>query len=347
MAESYVPQGTKVICTNMMSTAPQTVQSTRPYITMHQSKGVPLLTIVDNKLSGSLSCKNPAKFWGGLAMLATGIMMGAAIVLTGGLAAVVVLGAAAVAIGSGVMMGVKVAHDCDATLQVKWEQFHSTVRIQGEFAILNRSVLSCPKGGVVNLIMDPVMAYNAAQQMSSNNGKETAIQLSSQLVMGFISGLTMSAGILPTVTTAILTPLGYWSGEDKLIAKPLMGEEVANKPFVGGTLEAAVGTSAGIVAPSALVMGTSAAAYGAGALVRSPSTQLAGGVGVALGKRMFREDIKFKNIKGGLMGAAANLIIGETTDMWEKSYEDKTIALADQTNRADRNNGINVIATLK
>jgi hypothetical protein len=344
MAESFVPQGTHVICTNMMSTVPQTVQSTRPYKTLHKNKDVPLLTLVDNKISGSLSCKSPAKFWGGLAMLATGIMIGAAIVLTGGLAAAVVIGAMVVAASSGVMMGIKVAHACDATLETKWIRFHTTAKIQGEFAILNKSTLACSQGGVLNIIMDPVIAYNAAKQISSNNGKEVSIQLVSQLAIGVISGLTMAAGAVPAVTTAILTPLGYWSGEDKLIAKSIMSDDVADTPFVGGTVEAVASTSAGVVAPGLLLMSTGYIAYGAGVLVGKPGVQLLGGLTSAIGKTNLLEDIKFSNMKGGLMGAAANLVIGETTDMWEKSYEDKSKKEMDQQNNKDKNNGINVIS---
>lgn len=345
MAESYVPQGTNVICTYMMSSSPQTAQSTRPYITIHESKNVPLLTIVDNKISGSLNCKSPTKFWGGLAMLAAGIAIGAAIVLTGGLAAAVVLGAFALSAGAGIMMGIQVAHACDSTLKVKWKQVHDTVYIQDEKALLNRSFLPCPNGGMLNLIMDPVIAHEAARQISSNNNKEVAIQLSSQLVMGVISGLTMGGiGVVGAVATAVLTPLGYWSGEDKLIAKSVMSDEVADTPFVGGSLEALASTGAGVAAPGALIMGTGYVAYGAGVVIKSPSTQLVGGLATAIGKNTLRNDFKFSNMKNGLMGAAANLVIGETTDMWEKSYEDDSKKELDSRNDEDRNNGINVIS---
>ena len=345
MADSYVPQGTNVICTYMMSSSPQTAQSTRPYITIHESKNVPLLTIVDNKISGSLNCKSPTKFWGGLAMLAAGIAIGAAIVLTGGLAAAVVLGAFALSAGAGIMMGIKVAHACDSTLKVKWEQPNTTVFIQDEMAILNRSFLPCPNGGMLNLIMDPVIAHEAARQISSNNNKEVAIQMSSQLVMGVISGLTMGGiGVVGAVATAVLTPLGYWSGEDKLIAKSVMSDEVADTPFVGGTLEAAASTLAGTAADGALTMGTGYVAYGAGALIRSPSTQLFGGLATAIGKNTLIDDFKISKMKGGLMGAAANLVIGETTDMWEKSYEDKAKDVARSQNLFDSKNSISVIS---
>jgi hypothetical protein len=345
MAESYIPQGTNVICTYMMSSSPQTAQSTRPYKTLYKSKNVPLLTIVDNKISGSLSCKSPAKFWGGLAALAVGIAIGAACVLTGGLLVAVIIAASVVAVSSGVMMGIKIAHDCDSTLDAKWKQVHSTVYIQKEKALLNKSFLPCPKGGVLNLIIDPVIAKEAAKQISSNNRKEVGIQLGSQLVMGVISGLTMAGiGVLGAVTTAVLTPLGYWSGEDKLIAKSIMSDDVADTPFVGGTVEATASTVAGTAAPGALIMGTGYVAYGAGVLVKSPGTQLLGGVATAIGKNRIIGDFKLSSMKNGLMGAAANLIIGETTDMWEKSYEEDSRRKWEDQNKKDKNNDISIIS---
>ncbi|WP_265835325.1 hypothetical protein [Pedobacter sp. MR22-3] len=329
----------------MMSSSPQTAQSTRPYKTLYKSKNVPLLTIVDNKISGSLSCKSPAKFWGGLAALAVGIAIGAACVLSGGLLVAVIIAASVVAVSSGVMMGIKIAHDCDSTLDVFWQKPHTTVRIQSKLAILNRSYLNCPKGGVLNLIIDPVIAKEAAKQISSNNRKEVAIQAGSQLVMGVISGLTMSGiGVLGAVTTAVLTPLGYWSGEDKLIAKSIMSDDVADTPFVGGTVEATASTVAGTAAPGALIMGTGYVAYGAGVLVKSPGTQLLGGVATAIGKSRIMSDFKPSSMKNGLIGAAANLVIGETTDMLEKSYEDTTTLASRELNKLDGKNNISIIS---
>jgi hypothetical protein len=124
MAQSYVPQNTKVICTNMTSSSPQEIKATRSYIVIHTGKKQPLLTLVDNKLSNTLSCKVSGKLWGGFQALCIGIAIGAAIVLTGGLAAAVIITALAVSVVAGGTAIYKMAHDCDATLQVHWEKPH-------------------------------------------------------------------------------------------------------------------------------------------------------------------------------------------------------------------------------
>ena len=121
MAESYVPQDTMAICTMMTNGAPQMIKvATTPSNVMYSTKKQAFLTMSDNKLGGSFACKKPAKFWGGLQTLALGIAIGAAIVLTGGAAAVVIVAACAVGVFAGGVALFKMAHDCDATTKKKW-----------------------------------------------------------------------------------------------------------------------------------------------------------------------------------------------------------------------------------
>jgi hypothetical protein len=54
------------------------------------------------------------------------------------------------------------------------------------------------------------------------------------------------------------------------------------------------------------------------------STQLLAGTTTAIGRSVLRNDFKFSSLKGGLLWAAANLVMRETTDIWGKSYEDKS-----------------------
>ena len=102
MAQSYIPAGTDVICTEMMGGKPAQLGLTRQAKVLH-SKDKPLLNICDKKLSCSLQCRIKQTFFAGLGALLVGLAVGALavalVVMTAGAGAVIVgaaLGAALV-----------------------------------------------------------------------------------------------------------------------------------------------------------------------------------------------------------------------------------------------------------
>lgn len=195
MPYSYVIHETSVICTNMTNPKPGLVvlyrnESNLPTQTLKESEQKFILNEKDNKLSCSLSCKMPQKFWAGLAALCVGIAFVAACVLTGGAMLVVVGAALAVAAVSAGVGAYKTSHACDATLNYTWILTHSTVNIDQAPALLNKSLMNCEaNGGVLSIIIDPVIALEAAKQIAKNNSEEVGIHVLSQLFVGMISGL--------------------------------------------------------------------------------------------------------------------------------------------------------------
>lgn len=203
MGNSYIRQGTFVICTNMLSGKKEigVPDDTPRYVFYNGDSNMPLLHQLDNKISDTFVCKNPIKKFGGLISMLIGIVVGAIVIAavctataaTGG-AALIIIGAAIVvtaAAGSGALMYSK-CHDCDETLSCQWIGFHAQVTIEGgKHPILKRSTLVCTAcQGVIYLMINADAADKAASYIRKQNMKEIGVQLGSQFLEGFVGGLT-------------------------------------------------------------------------------------------------------------------------------------------------------------
>ncbi|KQM67155.1 hypothetical protein ASE74_06725 [Pedobacter sp. Leaf216] len=234
MSSSYLPSGVKINCTMMTVSSPQQLGMTRSARTVLSSKGALWLNIEDKKLSATFVCKSPAKFWNGLGAMFTGLAVGilcvaaavivvAAVVGTGGAAGVILAGMAAAAssTATGVIVGslavagaaamlvepVKAVvglftsgHACDCTLESgsKWENYHNKVTFNKQNAILQKSMLNCINGGILQPFISPVIAQMAADKFAKNNNEEINLHLEQQLWMGFVSGFSGLADPLGT-----------------------------------------------------------------------------------------------------------------------------------------------------
>ena len=118
MAQSYIPAGTDVICTEMMGGMPAQLGLTRTPNVFYGEEKRPLLNICDKKLSCSLQCRIKQMYFSGLSSLLAGLALGAFAVLfvvaTMGAGAAVVAAAAcafvALGAGSGVAAGAALAY---------------------------------------------------------------------------------------------------------------------------------------------------------------------------------------------------------------------------------------------
>ena len=162
----------------------------------------PILNDDDKKVSECFDCKNPKSFWGGLVALCVGICIGiaigAAIVATGGAAAVAMAAFAAAkcamvvtaAVAAVSVVAYTATHDCDASLQGIWGGTHGSVLLNGKPALLNQSYLDCPQKGKILIILNENAASEAAKNISMYNNREVYIQWGTQLLEGFITGLS-------------------------------------------------------------------------------------------------------------------------------------------------------------
>ena len=359
MAESYVPQDTMAICTMMTNGAPQMIKvATTPSNVMYSTKKQAFLTMSDNKLGGSFACKKPAKFWGGLQTLALGIAIGAAIVLTGGAAAVVIVAACAVGVFAGGVALFKMAHDCDATKEVKWNETHKKVYFNKDLALLNRSFLDCPKGGKITIIMDPVIAQKAADFITSNNTEEYLWQAGSQLVMGFIGGVTAGTSAIAVGVSAIISGVMYfpsewlgdtnWGGEN--VATASSASAMATDVVAATTGAVITNATGGVITDvggtilnadvGGIVQGVGHEAVGR---ATGNASQAAGGI---LSRNVGHYGLKSNGYQGykGIAGFIANIAIGTYADNKENKLAAETAFEAQKFDDLDKGNGINVIA---
>lgn len=193
MAQSYIPAGTNVLCTEMTSGSPAQLGIAKKNVTVYCNGGnKPLLNISDKKLSCALQCRIKQSFFTGLGNLLAGLAFGALAVATVALvaAATIATGGAALALAGAIALMVSsaaaagsltsvgaalvykyIANECDCSLSGTWELTHSRVYIQGESALLQKSILTCPKGGIITLVMDDVHAITIAERVSSLNNE--------------------------------------------------------------------------------------------------------------------------------------------------------------------------------
>ena len=203
MAQSYIRQGTCIVCSNMTCGVPRKLGVSRKKCTViNGSSTQPILNDDDKKVSECFDCKNPKSFWGGLVALCVGICIGiaigAAIVATGGAAAVAMAAFAAAkcamvvtaAVAAVSVVAYTATHDCDASLQGTWGGTHGSVLLNGKPALLNQSYLDCPQKGKILIILNEKAASEAAKLISKYNNREVYIQWGAQLLEGFITGLS-------------------------------------------------------------------------------------------------------------------------------------------------------------
>ena len=199
MVQSYIPAGTDVICTEMTGGDPAQLGLTRTAKVLYGEERKPMLNICDKKLSCSLQCRIKQTFFAGLAGLLVGLAVGALavalVVMTAGAGAVIVgaaLGAAlALDVAGGVALGASLAYkyaanECDSSLSGRWELYHSKVYLEGHNALLERSILTCDKGGVVSLVMDHAKAVKLAKMVSETNQKIKDANMWSKFAQGVI-----------------------------------------------------------------------------------------------------------------------------------------------------------------
>ena len=235
MSKQYIKMGTNVVCTNMTFPSPLRIGTPSRICTALTKEDKPVLRIVDTKISNCFECRVPQMKWEGVRASILGIAAGALIVAgaialiaatvaTGGLAAGIVAGigaailpeslaaltvsvyiADAILIGSELKLGYDLKHLCDASLDATWDMGLPSTIIEGEQAILDRSFIPCPQGGIVTLIIDDGLAEHAACMIADRNSEIINKEWWGQFYQGMISGATGAANPVSMAITAIAT----------------------------------------------------------------------------------------------------------------------------------------------
>lgn len=247
MSEQYIELGTNVVCTNMTRSTPLKIGTPSRICTALTKDKKPVLRIVDTKINDCFACRVPQMKWGGVMASIFGIAAGALIVAgaialigatiaTGGLAAGIFAGigaailpeslvaltvsvyiADAILIGSKLKLGYDTEHLCDASLEATWNMGLPSTIIEGEQAILVRSFIPCPQGGIITLIIDDGLARQAARMIADNNHDIYEKELLNQFIQGVISGATGAANPVSMAITAFAAlkdGLGGYADDD-------------------------------------------------------------------------------------------------------------------------------------
>lgn len=254
MAQSYIPAGTDVICTEMLSTLPSQIVTERDAKVLYGKENKALLNICDKKLTCQLKCRIKVSYYEGLGSLLLGLTLGAAAVafsvITFGAGTAVV---AAAVITTGALGGAAIfysnkaddcrqaPHECDSTKGGTWELFHRKVYIEKANALLERSFLTCQKGGIVSLVMSHEKALELSKKISDSNKKILELNLYSNALQGFIgsgaNAFKASGGwdVAGLIISSGLAVYDYVSGADENYRNQNMKnqQEYANKVLKG------------------------------------------------------------------------------------------------------------------
>lgn len=234
MAQSYIPAGTDVICTEMLSTLPSQIITEREAKVLYGKESKALLNTCDKNLSCQLQCRIKVSYYEGLSSLLLGLALGAAVValtvLTFGAGTAVVaaaaittgaLGGAAIFYGDKADKSRQAPHECDSTKGGTWELFHRKVYIEKANALLERSFLTCQKGGVVSLVMSHEKALELSKKISDSNKKILELNYYSNALQGFIGSVAnafkASGGwdVAGLIISSGLAVYDYVSGADE------------------------------------------------------------------------------------------------------------------------------------
>lgn len=242
MGQSYIREGTNVVCTNMTCGTPQLLlRGAQNGLVINKSSDKPVLNIDAKKISAPFACKMATKVWGGLQSFLLGVAVGAAAIflvaatiVTCGAALPAIIGAIAITSEAVALTSIAVGglaagyaehkkqeeleHDCDVTMESDWFKPHDEVLIEKKKALRNRSYMLCNTGGTINIILDPEVAKAAAAYISKMNSLEIQEQENNKFLQGVISGFTGGAtpialAISVGLYTGALDFLNFWNDD--------------------------------------------------------------------------------------------------------------------------------------
>ena len=221
MSSSYIPKDVYTICTFQTDAEPRHLIPTRSPITVFYGadKTRPLLTIEDRNIDVQFPCKSPKNTMWSFLCFGAGIIVGAALVLSGPVGwAVIAIGVGVMAIGA--YQATKISHKCTGSLGAgSWKIEHQTVNFDSYKAITQNSILMCDAGGLLTPIFSYAVAKKYAQQIDRNNSKEIAFNSVAAFFGG--AGFVIAAaemGIAKTVawmggTMLAMNEATYWERE--------------------------------------------------------------------------------------------------------------------------------------
>ncbi len=173
MSASYIPKNVFAVCTFQTDGVPRKFVDARNEISVFFSMGSrTLLTVEDRNIDKEFPCKSPKNSMWSFLAFGAGLIVGAALILSGPIGwTVIALGAGMMAFGA--YQATKISHKCSGALgKGKWKIEHPTVRFNKQNAITQNSILVCDAGGILSPIFSQSIAQQYAESINSLNSKE-------------------------------------------------------------------------------------------------------------------------------------------------------------------------------
>lgn len=211
MSKLYVPEGVWLVCSECTSTQQLAVVSQSTV----KIDGGRLMATVEDKVKADFGCKKGALF-AAIAMALCAAAVAVAVVGTGGLAACAVIGtaAAAGAVGGGVI-GRLMPCGC-ALCMGSWQNHSTSVRVCGNYALLEDSISVCSKGGTIKIMFSKEAADAYAALVAAKSNVEIAnvaaiafvapfvLHGAGSAILGFKSGFSAALGVSKLSATAFV-----------------------------------------------------------------------------------------------------------------------------------------------
>ena len=273
MAFNIVYQDVNIVCTNMTSGVPRQIGcEPEPRFEITQTGAAPILTCQDCKISNSFECKIPKSLFGGLLGFLAGVVVGVAVgvaavavvalvIGTGGIgaaaigaisflvgdcvAAAITVAAGALVVGA-VTYGYQSKHDCDIVLGMTWSISHQNILIHEQYAIVDQSLLECPKGGLITIIEDDAIAQDAANMISNSNNEQIKIECKNQFIQGIIGGVTGSANPVSLCISGGFYMYDWWFNTKQSYHKEMYEQTAYEESTTADKIGTVVDTSYGI-----------------------------------------------------------------------------------------------------
>ncbi len=189
MSKAYIPQNTWVVCTMQQNPTPGKLIATKFSgerkqfsVLFKGDKERIFLTVGDRNTAEKFVCKKPMNMWLAIGGLVVGL------ILASNPIGWVVIGVCAAVLVASVTIAV-VTHDCSEPLKLgKWVDVKDDVHFDKQIAIIETSLLTCDKGGVLKPIIDEATAFSAARAIAFENLKESVVTTVAAIVTGFLMG---------------------------------------------------------------------------------------------------------------------------------------------------------------
>jgi hypothetical protein len=222
----FIHEGVNAICTFQISPSPQKFVATRSYSVLSKDTDKAWLTAADKNIDVPFICKSPVNVFASFLALGAGILVGAALFVSGPIGWGIAIACATVSFVVAAHEAKEIKHKCSGMLLAgEWAIKHSTVKLDGKQVVVHSSLLTCKAGGVLTPIISDTIAAEYARSIAATNIGEVTLNS----IVSFIAGVgavasVAGSGILSGIKTlaggyikgTLFIQLGTWAEREAI-----------------------------------------------------------------------------------------------------------------------------------